>query len=288
MEASRISQSKEADLLDPSCHTAGPRSANGVISAGLLAQAVVRESVAAISEMRRTPLQGCCEPFAVSALKHFDEQTLAVLKAVLLVIDELRVDRAGSSFRDWGVLAAPRFLARALMIPSMARFHAEGAWGVSPHLVPYRSLHSISGTVSQFLKIHGPNFGVGGGPGAAGELLLSGCTLLLSMHLPGLWLVASRIEPDQGLGDNGRPSDEASCEAIALALVPEGIAAPYRLEFTPGGPVEFSALAGLLDTLTTRSVATLTLGDGGRLVIRRSIPVTGPHFYRTRSSRSRR
>lgn len=235
--------------MDPSCDTAG------VVRRGLLAHAAVRLSVEEVGEMRRAPLWACGEPFSVSSLKHFDEQTLAVIVALQTAIRDagLMPDPSACPFRDWGALAAPRFLGRAPMVSSMARFHAEGAWGVSPHMVPYRSLHSISGTVSQLLKIHGPNFGVGGGHGGVGELLLSGFALLGTMRLPGVWLVASRIEPDHGVGDNGRPAAGASCEAVALALIPETSGCPHTLGYDPAAPLDFDALARLLTSLPRRT-----------------------------------
>ena len=132
--------------------------------------------------------------------------------------------RAGlhaTSFRDWGVVAAPRFLGQPAMAAALKRFQAEGAWGVSPHLIPHRSLHSISGTVSQALKIHGPNFGVGGGPGGPADALLAAAAMLEGQHLPGVWLVLrlpwtpSRRRTKR---DGRRPG--GMCVGLALALRP--------------------------------------------------------------------
>lgn len=211
---------------------------------GLLAHAVVRLSVEAVNDLRRRPIQGRGEPFAVSALKHFDEQTLAVLAAVRQALLDARLDVG--SFADWGILAGPRYLGRAQMQPNIARFHEEGAWGVSPHLIPHRSLHAISGSVSQFFRSHGPNFGVGGGPGADRELLVAGATLLESLRLPGVWLLFSRIEPELPPAETGRPNAAAFCEAIALALVPPGRA---ERTVTLSTATTFAALADTLEAL---------------------------------------
>src|SRR5207244_64037 len=69
-------------------------------------------------------------------LKHADEQTVAGVAAVFQAIG------AGSlsdvSFTHWGVLAAPRFLARTLLAVTVQRFAVEAAWGISPPLIPPR------------------------------------------------------------------------------------------------------------------------------------------------------
>lgn len=227
--------------------------------------------------MRRTAMQGCGDSFSVGSLKHFDEQTLAVLAALPLAATHagLPLEQNCTHYHDWGVLAAPRFLGRAMFRPSIARFHVEGAWGVSPHVIPYRSLHSISGTVSQFLQSHGPNFGVGGGPGSEAELLLAGVTLLHSANLPGVWLLWSRIEPELPTTDAGTPHPDASCEAIALAIVPAKQPARARLEITfdPSAqadePLTFDRLAELLEALPRPG--TVALGQGGRLTLREAV-----------------
>jgi hypothetical protein len=123
-----------------------------------------------------------------------------------------------ADFRDWCVVAVPRSIGRLPLANALTKFRAEGAWGVSPHLIPHRSLHSVSGTISQALKIHGPNFGVGGGPGGAGEGLLTAATLVVGDRLPGVWLVLTgwRSEPTQ----ENQTDDGSSnvCQALALAL----------------------------------------------------------------------
>ena len=46
------------------------------------------------------------------------------------------------NFNDWGVLGAPRFLGRVAMHGAIQKFLVEGAWGISPHLIPHRLLHA--------------------------------------------------------------------------------------------------------------------------------------------------
>src|SRR5262249_39770127 len=127
----------------------------------LLAYGAVQATPASLAALRQQPGPVPGEPLPASFLKHADEQTVLGLSAVLRAIQDHGL--GGTSFTGWGVLGAPRFQGRATMTVAVQRFAAEGAWGISPHLIPHRSLHALSGTISQALRIHGPNFGVGGG-----------------------------------------------------------------------------------------------------------------------------
>jgi hypothetical protein len=163
-------------------------------------------------------------PFPVSFLKHSEEQTVAGLAAIIAAIE---VHGLGDvSFADWAVLAGPRFLGRPMVALALERFALEGAWGVSPHLIPHRSLHSVSGTISQALGIHGPNFGVGGGPQAAAETILAAAALLSEGRVPGVWILLTGLHPDpmlprQGLSAvRGHKFADSVYLAAALALTP--------------------------------------------------------------------
>lgn len=154
--------------------------------------------------------------FPASFLKHSDDQTVVTLAAVGRAIEHHGL--AGTNFADWAVVAAPRFLGRVTMVSALEKFFAEGAWGVSPHMIPHRSLHSVSGTVSQALGIHGPNFGVGGGPGCASEALLAAAALVECERHPGAWLVLSGNDPEPTVGSSGQTTNPGRCSAVALAL----------------------------------------------------------------------
>ncbi|HEY7330413.1 MAG TPA: hypothetical protein VH592_22425 [Gemmataceae bacterium] len=191
---------------------------NRAMCCEVAAEAVVRVSLASLADLRRNPGPVHGEPLPVSLLKHSDEQTVAGLSAVYQAIA-----KAGwhtTCFRDWGVVAAPRFLGRPAMEAALRRFAAEGAWGVSPHLIPHRSLHSVSGTVSQALKIHGPNFGVGGGPEGPIEALLAATALLHGKRLPGVWVVLTCLRPELPADQAGRSALGAQAVGLALALTP--------------------------------------------------------------------
>ena len=176
----------------------------------------MRGSAEAIAQWRRQPVGHGAECMPASFLKHADDQTVLALTTVLETIRQQGwQDR---SFTNWGVLAAPNLFGRVSIAQTIQRFQAEGAWGVSPHLIPHQSLHAISGTISQALKIHGPNFGIGGGPNAGLDAFLLAPAML--PDLPGLWLVLSGYESEW------IPSPDAAtpapvCQGVALALTNE-------------------------------------------------------------------
>jgi hypothetical protein len=157
------------------------------------------------------------ETLPANLTKHFDEQTLVALAAVGRAISDFRLP--AERFRDWGVLAAPRFIGRVAMASSLKHFAAQGVWGISPHLVPHRSLHSLPGTLSVALKMHGPNLGIGGGPGGEAEAILTAATLLTDDRLPGLWLTLTGWDPEFAPDPDSLASPGSVCRGIALALL---------------------------------------------------------------------
>jgi hypothetical protein len=194
------------------------------VECDLAAYASVRATPDQLVTLRRQP--GPVAPGALSAsfLKNSDEQTVAGLAAVFHAIhNHLPL----VSFADWAVLGAPCFLGRAVMAHALQRFHAEGAWGVSPHLAAHRSLHSLAGTVSLALKSRGPNFGVGGGPGSAAEALLAAAALLDDGRVPGVWVVLSGWQTEPIPEPTGKVPGTSVCAALALALVPAQTSWPY-------------------------------------------------------------
>lgn len=205
------------------------------ICCDVAADAIRRVSLESLPDLRRNPGPPLREPLSACFLKHADEQTVVGLCAVFQAIQNSGLQ--ATDFRDWGVLAAPRFLGRPAMAAALQRFAAEGAWGVSPHLIPHRSLHSISGTVSQALKIHGPNFGVGGGPAGAVEVLLAATALLERKHLPGVWVVLTCLDPELPPDESGRMPTGTQAVGLALALMPiHRSGSRLRLQIVRGTP----------------------------------------------------
>jgi len=160
-----------------------------------------------------------CERLSVSFLKHSEDQTVLALHAVLTTIADAGWQH--QSFVDWGVVAAPNFFGRISIARTAERFQTEGAWGISPHLIPHQSLHAVSGTISQALQIHGPNFGVGGGPNSGADAFLLAATLLADGGPPGLWLILSGYEAELvPVPVNATPAPH--CHGVALALTAAG------------------------------------------------------------------
>jgi hypothetical protein len=190
-----------------------------------------------------------------SLVKHADDQTIVALAVTFRAIE--RHQLAGTDFQDWCVLASPRYLGRSSLAASLQRYETEGAWGVSPHLIPHRSMHAVSGSISQALGIHGPNLGVGGGPNGAAEIFMAAAALLADKKLPGLWVIITGFDPEPQLDDlrrqplNGQFKTRIRCNGLAMALTPltrTGIDASLHI-FTSGiGRPERGQRARELDT----------------------------------------
>lgn len=186
------------------------------VSCDVVARAALRADPATQAALRRDPGPGVKLPN--SFLRHADEQSLAALAAVARAASALAQD-----FAAWGIVAGPRYLGRTGTAASLHTYYQEGAWGVSPHLIPHRSLHGVSGSISLALKSHGPNFGAGGGPGAAGDALLAGVALLAEGGLPGVWVVVTGWQPETVPDRTGVVESPSDCLALALALAPASI-----------------------------------------------------------------
>jgi hypothetical protein len=200
------------------------RRTEGTIKCAIAGFSTMSVRPSAIAPLRQVSSPIPDKPFPPAFLKHADEQTVLGLTAIVDAIHQYRL--SDWCFTDWAVVAAPRFFGRVALATALQRFALEGAWGISPHLIPHRSMHALSGTISQALRIHGPNFGVGGGCESASEMMLCVATLLADSQLPGAWVVLTGWDPEPVLQrptgsvrveSNSLPS---ACNALALALVP--------------------------------------------------------------------
>jgi hypothetical protein len=252
------------------------------VGAELAAVGRVRLPVGQLTAWRRQPSCPAGINLPVGFLKQSDEQTVACLAAIFEALAQAGMP--ADSLDDWGVLASPRFLSRSVLAGALSRFKEEGAWGVSPHLIPHRSLHSLSGTLSHALKMHGPNFGVG----EVGEAFAAAFALLTRSSLAGIWVVLSSLDPDSPPDHTGQPSPDALVQGVALGLTarpgPEG-----RVRLRYAGPERTAPLArpvcrvedvvGVLDLLQRepqgRTTCLLDLGSWGRVSWHRS-PAAGP------------
>jgi hypothetical protein len=183
-------------------------------SGGILAAlGTVRANLEMIARLRREPGDPALSP---QLLKHSDEQTVVGLAALLQARSNGNL--GGEDVSRWGIVAAPQHVGRTATADTLTRFTRRGVTGASPLIVPHRSLHSISGTISEALGIHGPNLAVSGGPGNLAEGLLAALTLLNENRLPGIWVVLTQWDPEPAL-PNEAPI-EAFCQAQALVLMP--------------------------------------------------------------------
>ena len=201
---------------------AAPRS-DTALSLDVVAFGTAAASPDMIPVLRRSPGPAFGEPLPPAFLKHSADQTIVGLSAVLDAIH--RHNLGSASFADWGVLGASTYLGRLALVGVLTRYAADGAWGVSPHVIPHCTLHSVSGTLSLVLKSHGPNMGVGGGPGAAAEALLAAATLLSDNRLAGVWVVLTGWDPEPvPPAASTTPASHdvrvvPMCHAVTLALV---------------------------------------------------------------------
>jgi hypothetical protein len=225
------------------------------------AHATLRASAELIAQLRRQPCHIGNQPLPATFLKHAEDQTVVALTAVARALS--RSGWEGRSFADWGVVAAPNFFGRAGMAQTIHRFAEEGAWGISPHLIPHQSLHAVSGTISQALKIYGPNFGIGGGPNSGSDAFLLAATLLTDERLPGLWLVLTGHEQELIPTPHGQPAAPPPlCEGVALAITRSADAdAGLNLRVGPGthpheAPASEFRLTDFLTALTQPEQAT--------------------------------
>jgi hypothetical protein len=146
----------------------------------------------------------------LGTLKHADEQIIVALFAVRQALDAAALDMPACE--SWAIVAAPQSIGRRRVAESIVRFRDEGAWSMSPHIIPHCSLHSLPGMLSQALGQHGPNFGAGGIRGCESEAMWAALPLLQQNRWPGAWVVLTGWDHDR------LPNHQASCQAAVLGL----------------------------------------------------------------------
>ena len=181
--------------------------------------ASLRAGAETIGQWRKQAVVVGTEKMPLPFLKHAEDQTVLALMTVRAALEQQGWQ--GHSFAEWGVIAAPNLFGRISIAQTIQRYHQEGAWGVSPHLIPHQSLHAMSGTISQALKIVGPNFGVNGGANAGPDAFLIAAAMMMDGRLPGIWIVLTGYESEWIPAPGGTNSVAPMCEAVALALTSE-------------------------------------------------------------------
>jgi hypothetical protein len=184
----------------------------------LAAAGVVAASLAELPALRDQPGGPNAPPVPSRFLRHSDEQTVVGLAAVLRAMDNVAL--RDMRYGDWGVVAAPVFPGRMSGAGTFTKFREGGCAAISPHIIPQNSLHSVAGAISICLGMHGPNFGIGGGPDALAEGLTVALGLVDQSSLPGLWLVLTQWSPEPVPDGRGSTQTETTCHGVALALLP--------------------------------------------------------------------
>lgn len=182
-----------------------------------------------ITALRDEPSPPPAPPLPARFLRHCDEHTVVAVRAVLAAISTLSPP---IDFTRCGVIAAPCQAGRIATARSLAQLRVGGGVMVSPHIVPQCSLHSLAGALSVGLGMHGPHFGVGGGPDALSEGLFAALSLFESGAAAGCdaaWLIVTEWAAEPVLDATGAPTDDPVCRALAMLVAPAAVAHPAQL-----------------------------------------------------------
>ncbi len=249
-------------------------------SCGLAAWGVVRIAWGEISRWRKNP--GRADGLTTSKLKLADEQTVLAMAAVLQATE--RAGWAPTSFGEWGVLAAPKYMARPRIAHALQQFRAQGVLGVSPLIIPCLSQHAVAATVCLILGCHGPNFGVSGGSTPMVELLLNSLSVFAGQPCPGVWALMTAWEPESIPDSAGQVLSPTTGIGVALALTPDVTAGeirlvrPSRLERETPPQLSLGALANFLEQPGTDATWHCPIPGGGYMEVlpNRGAPLSLP------------
>ena len=217
---------------------------------GIVAHALVETRLTAIAALRDRPAPLGAPALPSRFLRHCDEQAVVGVHAVLRVL----ADR-GAVVGDVGrhaVIGASCQIGRLSAARTLAGLATGGGVGVSPHVVPQCSLHSVAGAVSVGLRMHGPHVGVGGGADSFAEGLFAAASLLRASPAadapPCVWLVATEWDTEPVLDDSGAPVSDPVCRGLALAIEPASSSGLSLSVHVPAARREATASAtGLAD-----------------------------------------
>ena len=169
----------------------------------------------AIAPLRRQFADSWTGP-GKGSMRHMEDQTAVALEAVRLA----RLMAPDLAFDDWAVLACPLLPGRTTFRDNLKRYAEDGAWAISPQVIPQCSLHSLPGQVSIILGAHGPNLGIGGWPGTEDQVWSAAWAIDLAVEPQGLWLIWTGLETD--LLPSGTSSTRLRALAVALSRTPNG------------------------------------------------------------------
>ena len=135
---------------------------------------------------------------------------------------------------------------------------------MSVQLIPHRTAHSIAGTISLGLGIHGPAVGVNGGAEGDKTGLLSLASIMQQPAWRGVWLVASHWSPEAAVDEKGSIISDSVCLAAALALAKADVANPLgylRIEAADGHRRDSADLPAPRDSLSAESLLDYLFDD---------------------------
>jgi hypothetical protein len=221
-----------------------------------------RADLATIATMRKSLPAWAPQDTPGHFLKHADEQTVLAVAAVDQAICSSELEP--EQYRDWTLIAAPRFIGRLAGTATLARFTRGGGPAISPHTIPQHSLHSISGALSILLATRQPNFGVGGTADSLAEGLLAALTFP-ACGSTGAWLVSTAWEPEPQIDHSGQCSNTPVCHAVVLALQSaiEGQPCGQLRLMIQNGPIESHRAVRWFDNAAGLCQALAALTPGG-------------------------
>jgi hypothetical protein len=183
--------------------------------------AVVTARLSEVSTLARQPAPIGGPTIPPRFLRHADEQTVVGLQAVLQVVTATNATAAELS--DDAVIGASCRAGQPTAARTMIGLEQQGTVGVTPHVVPQCSLHSLASAVSVALGMHGPNIGVAGGPQAAAEGFLAAATLVPALPASAhLWLVVTGWDLQPELESDGTARNDPTCRSLAVCFQPVG------------------------------------------------------------------
>lgn len=215
---------------------------NEPIQCGIAAAGAISAPWQDVPALRKKP-----ELAAVATqLKMSDDQAILAAAAMQRAIDS--AGWQARAFRDWTVIAGPRFLGRCRIAVGCARFPRHGTLAFSPLLIPHQSLHAVASTLSIAFKINGPSFGCGPGPDHVAEALYVALSTVRS-GAAGVWVVISGYDPEPIPTPTGECQAPTTGHALAFALSASVANAPRTLELDPNQAVREAAPINMTDLL---------------------------------------
>lgn len=203
-----------------------PTSAPPSPSCAITAHGICESRLSAIGSLRDRAAPEGVPPLPPRFLRHCDEHTVVGLHAVLEAI--AATPAVANDLPRHGVVGAPCQAGRLVTARSLIQMLREGPVAISTHIVPQCSLHSLAGAVSVALGIHGPHLGVGGGPDAFAEGLVTAVSLVEAAGgataLPAVWLVATEWDEEPALDEGGGVLNDPVCRGLALLVDASGSA----------------------------------------------------------------